>query len=298
MSTSVVVGVDSGGTKTAAVVQGPGGTHRVVGPGAQALRDGIEGAADTVAQVVRRALEGQDAPLGALALGIAGAGRADTRAALADALHVRFGGMPIRVYHDAEVAYHGAWGDESGALLLVGTGSLVLARDHDGQFHRAGGWGAALGDDGSGTALGRAAIRALLATLDGGPPSAFPDLAAERLGLDSSESVLRAVHMDRQPLASFASLALAAAQAGDWTAESILRAQVNALAKQVGWLATRTDGRVRQRLRYLGGLSNEAVYVAALADALGRYLPGWSVEACPTEPAHGALALAKKLLAS
>ncbi len=293
---ALVVGVDSGGTKTAAIVEGPGVRRRVVGPGAQVVRDGVDGSADTVAEVVRAALDGLDAPLGAVAVGIAGAGRADDRAALADALTSRLGDVAVRVYHDAEVAYHGAWGHESGVVLLVGTGSLVLARDHDGQMHRTGGWGAAVGDDGSGTALGRAALRALLATLDGGPPSAFPELAAEQLGLRTSEDVLRAIYTDARPLASFAALALAAAQAGDWTAETILRTEVNALAKQVGWLATRTDGHVDRRLRYLGGLSNEDVYVAALAEALGRHLPGWTVEACPAEPAEGALALAHALV--
>ena len=293
MSRSAIVGVDSGGTKTAVLADGAGGTRAVTGPGAQLLRDGVEGAAETVRQLVQEALAG--AGCRALVVGIAGAGRPESCAALADALGERLGPVPIRVFHDAHVAYHGAWGDESGALLLVGTGSLVLARDENGATHRAGGWGASLGDDGSGTALGRGAVRALLATLDGGPPSVFPEIAADRFGLDSSESVLRAVHTDRRPLASFAPLALAAAEAGDWAAETLLRSEVNALAKQAGWLATRLGDRVRPRLRYLGGLSNEPVYVAALEDALGRHLPGWTVEPCPVEPAEGALALAREL---
>ena len=296
MSRSAIVGVDSGGTKTAVLAEGPGGTRTVTGPGAQLLRDGVEAAADTVRQLVEQALDG--AACRALVVGIAGAGRPESRAALAEALGERLGPVPVQVFHDAHVAYHGAWGDESGALLLVGTGSFVLARDEDGEVARAGGWGALLGDDGSGTALGRGALRALLATLDGGPPSAFPEIAAERFGLDSSDAALRAVHTDRQPLASFAPLALAAVEAGDWTAETLLRSEVNALAKQAGWLATRLGDRVRLRLRYLGGLANEPVYTAALEDALGRHLPGWAVEPCPVEPAEGALALARALAES
>ena len=290
----VIVGVDSGGTKTAVVADTADGVRRAVGPGAQVLRDGVEASAQTIAELVDQVVDGASPT--ALVVGVAGAGRAEQRDGLTQALSERFGGA-VRVVHDAEVAYHAAWGDESGTLLLVGTGSLVLARGTDGQTVRSGGWGAILGDDGSGTALGRAALRATLAALDGGPPSALPEIAAERFGLDSADAVLDAVYGQGQRLASFAPLALAGAAVGDWASETLIRTETNALARQVGWLATRVGDAVTPRLRTLGGLTSEPIYVAALDDALARYLPGWTVERCPTEPADGALDLARRLVA-
>ncbi|WP_420456822.1 BadF/BadG/BcrA/BcrD ATPase family protein [Rubrivirga sp.] len=298
MNESVYVGVDAGGTKTAALATADGQSAPVglAGPAAQALRDGPEAAAAVVAALVAEARQAVGGgPLGGVAVGLAGAGRETVRRAVADALRPALGGAPLVVTHDADVAYHAAWGAESGALLLVGTGSLVFARTEAGEPARAGGWGAALGDDGSGAALGRAALRALLAALDGGPPSALPDLAADTWGLASADEVLTAVYAEGRPLAAFAPLLLAAVDAGDWAAEAALRAETNTLATQAGWLATRLGDGVAHRLAYSGGLATEATYREAIESALGRHLPGWAVGPCEAEPVEGALAMARAL---
>ena len=296
MADPLFVGVDAGGSKTAALAVAGDRSHRLAGPAAQALRDGPEAAAAVVAALLadaRRQFEG--AALTGVAVGLAGAGREAVRAAVADALGTALGGAPLAVTHDADVAYHAAWGSDSGALLLVGTGSLVFAKTEMGEAVRAGGWGTALGDDGSGAALGRAALRALLATFDGGPPSALPDVAAESFELTSADDVMEAVYGAHRPLASYAPLLLAAVEAGDWVAEAALHAETNGLAKQAGWLATRAGDGVRQRLAYAGGLSGEAAYQSALEAALDRHLPGWTVTRCEAEPVEGALAMARAL---
>ena len=296
MSETLIVGLDAGGTKTAALAAFGGRTERLAGPAAQVLRDGIGPAAETVVALAEEARSAFDGvALGAVAVGIAGAGTEATRVALAAAIRQRLPGVGVAVVHDAEIAYRATWGDGSGALLLVGTGSLLYAKTEAGTALRAGGWGGRLGDDGSGTALGRAALRALLAALDGGPPSALPDLAAESHGLGSQADVFQAVYTDRQPLAEFAPLLLAAVEGGDWSAEAALRSEVNALAKQAGWLATRAGAEVTPRLRYAGGLAGEPVYRTALDAALERHLPGWSVGPSEAEPVEGALALAREL---
>ncbi|MGN6133024.1 MAG: hypothetical protein ACTHOU_00935 [Aureliella sp.] len=50
--------------------------------------------------------------------------------------------------------------------VILGTGSIVAARDDAGQIIRAGGWGPNLGDECSGAALGLAALRAVVAWFD------------------------------------------------------------------------------------------------------------------------------------
>ncbi|WP_412070459.1 BadF/BadG/BcrA/BcrD ATPase family protein [Rubrivirga sp. IMCC43871] len=293
MTDSLFVGVDAGGTKTAALAEAGGRRETFAGPAAQAARDGAATAAAVVSDVITQACEAfPDARLAGVAVGLAGAGREDVRQSIVDALALD---APLVVTHDADIAYRAAWGDESGAVLLVGTGSLVLARTDAGETLRAGGWGPTLGDDGSGAALGQHALRALLAALDGGPPSVLPEIAAEHHGLASSADVFAAVYEDARPLGSFAPLLLAAVEAGDWAAESALRAEANALAKQAGWLATRAGDAVRKRLAVAGGLAGEPVYWTALADALDRHLPGWTVSQCEAEPVEGALALARTL---
>jgi glucosamine kinase len=295
MTTPLFVGLDAGGTKTAVLAHAGGAPQRFVGPGAHALRDGADGAAETLAALVGQAREAfGGAEIGGVAVGLAGAGRAPEQAAVAAALRGRLGGARVAVTHDADVALEAAWGSESGAVLLVGTGSLVYARTLDGATLRAGGWGLALGDDGSGAALGRHALRAILAAHDGGPPTALADLAAEA-GLGTPEAVLDAVYNDGRPLAGFAPLLLAAAAADDWVATSLLARETNALAQQTGWLATRAAETVAHRIATCGGLTAEPVYQAALDAALARHLPGWTVRRSDAEPAQGALAMAERL---
>lgn len=61
----------------------------------------------------------------------------------------------VVVLSDVELAYLSVLGHRPGVLLLAGTGSIALARDRDGRWHRAGGLGPAKGDEGSGYWIGR-----------------------------------------------------------------------------------------------------------------------------------------------
>ena len=297
----LAVGVDAGGTRSAAHVRGGSEVRVVIGPSAQATRDGAEAAARVVAKLVREACAAfGGARLGSLAVGLAGAGSPDVQAAVTTALRVALGDalpldVPLDVTHDGEMALDAAWGEASGAVLVAGTGSVVLARTHEGEVLRVGGWGPALGDDGSGTALGRAALRAALAVRDGGPPTTLADHLAEHYGLSDAPTLVAAAHDAGASLARFAPALLAEAGADDWVATATLAREVNALAQQAGWLATRADGAVEPRLALVGGLAREPVYATALRDALDRHLPGWEVASEVVDPAAGALARAERL---
>lgn len=301
MSPSLFIGVDAGGTKSAARAclvpqMGEAGVRTFSGPGTQVTRDGALHAAGVVAALVEQARSAFGAtPVGGVAVGLAGAGPPDAQTAVADALRGLLGEASVAVTHDADVALEAAFGNESGTVLIVGTGSMAYARRTDGTTLRAGGWGSVLGDDGSGTALGRAALRAVMAAWDGGPPTALPEHLAEMHGLADAPAVVAAAHAPGASLARFAPVLLAAAAADDWVATSALARETNALAQQVGWLATTAGDTVAPQLALAGGLAGEPVYAAALSAALDRHLPGWSVAPAPVDPAEGALAMALRL---
>ena len=152
MSSPLLIGIDAGGTKTAALARLDGPATRFSGPGAQVLRDGTEATADALASIVEEARAAHGGPtLGRVVVGLAGAGRAEQREAMTHALQARLGEVPVDVTHDAEIALEAAFGESGGTVVLVGTGSCVYARTDEGEAFRAGGWGATLGDDGSGT---------------------------------------------------------------------------------------------------------------------------------------------------
>ncbi|WP_094547936.1 BadF/BadG/BcrA/BcrD ATPase family protein [Rubricoccus marinus] len=297
---SLVIGLDAGGTKTAAHARLGSREFTLTGPGTNVLRDGTDAAARTLAEIVREASgEAGGAAVSSVCAGVAGAGREPERSQLEFSLAASLGtDVTVRVVHDAHIALDAAWEGGSGAVLVVGTGSVLFGRTEEGEMVRAGGWGSRLGDDGSGTALGRAAVRATLAAFDGGPPTALTERFAESEDLHSAADVVHVVYEANRPLASFAPVLLAACEAGDWVAEQALMRETNALGQQAGWLATRVADTLTHRLALVGGLSGEPVYRAALTSALDRHLPGWAIEADPPPPVRGALWMAEALVAA
>ena len=55
-------------------------------------------------------------------------------------------------------------------MVSAGTGSVAVGRDRAGQHHRIGGYGWQMGDEGSGYAIGRAALGAVSRAADGRSP--------------------------------------------------------------------------------------------------------------------------------
>src|SRR5919109_969673 len=104
-----------------------------------------------------RTLLGRDARIGALVVASRGVWTAGERRALARRL--RGLAARVQVISDAEAALLGALDARPGALLLAGTGSIVLGRDARGRLVRAGGLGPLIGDEGSAFWLGREWLR-------------------------------------------------------------------------------------------------------------------------------------------
>lgn len=61
---------------------------------------------------------------------------------------------------DEEIALDGAFQGGPGILAIAGTGSNFIGRAADGTLYHVGGWGPAIGDEGSGFWIGQEAIRA------------------------------------------------------------------------------------------------------------------------------------------
>lgn len=141
-------------------VQGPPGRVDVRQPDAGAV---------TLAELTRRALAeaGAQPPAMALCCALAGAGRPPERSALELALRAHNVARTIVIVGDAEAALQDAFGSGPGILLVAGTGSMGWGRGQDGVLARCGGWGHLLGDEGSGYAIGAAALRASVQAHDG-----------------------------------------------------------------------------------------------------------------------------------
>jgi N-acetylglucosamine kinase-like BadF-type ATPase len=73
---------------------------------------------------------------------------------------------PIDVVGDMQIALEAAFDTGPGVVVIAGTGSIAYGRDPHGTTVRAGGWGFAIGDEGSAHWIGRAAVSAILRAAD------------------------------------------------------------------------------------------------------------------------------------
>jgi N-acetylglucosamine kinase-like BadF-type ATPase len=73
---------------------------------------------------------------------------------------------PIEVVGDIQTSLEAAFDTGPGVIVIAGTGSVAYGRDQQGKTARAGGWGFAIGDEGSAHWIGRAAVSALLRAAD------------------------------------------------------------------------------------------------------------------------------------
>ena len=295
---TVLIGVDAGGTKTALRCDDPAAPRRPdqTAPGVNLQRDGLEASAAVLAGLLGPVLQHiPPARLQAVCLGVSGAGRDEEQRALRDAVRARLGmpDVPLFVTHDAEIALEAVFGAKSGTITIAGTGSVVYGRTQQGEIVRAGGWGARLGDEGSGTAIGQAAARAVARAFDGGPPTALVGLFAARVQIRCAADLLRWTYHAHGAFAELAPLVLHAAPS-DAVADGILRLQSDLLLQDVRRLAQQAGDGLAPRLAFLGGLAGEAVYQAYLNAALRRHLPRWQAVEAAAEPVEGAVRRARR----
>lgn len=234
-----VIGVDGGGTTTRAVIVGSDGRElgRAESAGAVATVDDPGRAADAVRAAVRSAATeaGVTLPAAAMWAGLAGAGSVAAELAVSEELDDRSLAVQVRVGTDVEAAFHDAFGDGPGVLLISGTGSIAWARALDGEVHRIGGWGRALGDEGSGYKVGADALRRVTWAEDGrAPATAMRAHLLDSCGSDEVEELIAWIETaSKSEVAALAPLVVDSADAGDTAALEVVGDAVAALRGHV-----------------------------------------------------------------
>lgn len=242
MEQRLYLGIDGGGSTCRA---------RLCDTGGNILGEGRAGAANTllgVESVFSEIEAAATAALGAAGLGaetlprlhaglgLAGLSLESERARLRSHAHP-FATAAIET--DAHIACLGAFGGRDGAILVVGTGTCGCAI-LDGEEKTVGGWGFAVGDQGSGAAIGRAAVReAVLAHDKVIPETAMTTAVMKHFDGSPEQAVLWAQTAQPRDYAAFAPQVLEMAASGDVAARRILQRAVQALGRFVRALVDR-----------------------------------------------------------
>jgi len=163
------LGIDGGGTKTTCAVgddsqllaTAVGGPSNIVRVGERQARESLE-------QAVRRACAAAGitpAEVARTCIGGSGAAHPELAARVRDILAAILP-TPVDVVGDMQIALEAAFGIGPGVIVIAGTGSIAYGRDREGKTTRAGGWGFAIGDEGSAHWIGRASVSAVLRAAD------------------------------------------------------------------------------------------------------------------------------------
>jgi N-acetylmuramic acid 6-phosphate etherase len=254
VASDLVIGIDGGGTHTVALLaraQCSGGWTLLgrgeAGPSnLQAV--GAAPALEALDHAVAQAFVAAGLPrtsVAAACLGLAGAGRSEDQAVIAEWAALVKLAVSVEVTGDAPLLLAAGTPDGWGAALVAGTGSMAFARDQAGRTARAGGWGYLLGDEGSGYALVVAALQAVARAADGrGPATALSPRLLTRLGLVEPQQLIGAVYrggMDRTALAALAPVVFETAEAGDDVATKIIFHEAEQLAAGVAAAVRQLD---------------------------------------------------------
>jgi N-acetylglucosamine kinase-like BadF-type ATPase len=274
---------------------------RADGPGANVHRHGTASAAERIISLVRKALpSGVSGPAVAAAVCAAGLDTDGAAREFAVALGQAAPGIRWRTENDAVAAWRGAFGAQHrGVVMISGTGSAAYAR-YDGTEARAGGWGAELGDQGSGYDIGRRALIALLRHRDGtGPATSLREPILAHLGLARADAIIDHVHFDMQPsdVAALAPIVLAHARDRDPVAVSITDAAAGALAEIAAAAARAVRPQATEAIpvSLVGGLSRDAYFAERVRWRCADPAVRLSWHPALAAPVMGAVALARDM---
>ncbi|MGH7561713.1 MAG: N-acetylglucosamine kinase [Gemmatimonadales bacterium] len=293
-------GADVGGTKTSVLLaEDDRELARATAAGAAVRPGRALVSSSRIASAVRSVLA-QAGKLEAdvLVVGAAGAGREPARSELREGLRIEHVAGRVVVTGDVDIALEAAFGEGPGIVVVSGTGSIVVGRRTDGSLTRAGGLGWQMGDEGSGYAIGRAALQAVGRADEGrGPATTLSERLLAIARVDDFDGLV-GWSTTAQPgeLAAFAAAVAEAAESGDQVAGGILADAASALESLVASVSGRWTGEPAMIPVALtgGGLAQDRPLgrrLASLLDATGRY----ALRTAPLDPAEGALRIARRI---
>lgn len=292
-----VAGVDGGGTKTECMLMDLDGN-----PISTSLFGSLnmnsrpqEEVAQSIRGVVGSVLA-QDGECRMLCVGCAGLSNPEVRCALERMIRAEGYGGAYMLAGDQTAALYAAHGVGPGAVLISGTGSICFGRNASGATARAGGRGYKIDDEGSGYAIGRDILSAVVRAQDGrARPTVLTELVLAQLGSHSLNELIRALYTPgdkRGNVAAYAQLLPEAVGCGDAAACAILEKAVGELCLLAATVVKRLE-LTKNRLALSGGVLKNIFCVAdGVAARLKAQYPELNIFILETSAAEGAARMA------
>lgn len=226
------IGIDSGGTKTEAVLTDTEGNIllHTFSAGCNPLDIGAHQVCANILSCVAELCQRAQGPVVSLYAGIAGADHVEL--GLEELIKQRFGIQTVRIEDDRRIVVSGTIGHTDGCGMICGTGSSLSIIKAGEAIRQVGGRGYLIDSGGSGFELGQTALKHALRYVDGrGPYTLLNEYLKELLGESVERSLYRIYSGGRRMIASLSPAVFRAAEEGDQTAERIIQDGSYALAE-------------------------------------------------------------------
>ncbi|MBQ7784905.1 MAG: ATPase [Clostridia bacterium] len=264
--THYYLGIDGGGTKSRCLLDFEDGRQVVLQGGPMNIcsvsQEQVARNLETLFRQVEQITGGLSLCLG-VGIGAAGFTNVQARPFFAEQAARWFPGIPAALDTDGAVALYGAHESREGMVLIAGTGSVCFGIRGK-QDLLTGGGGHIIDDEGSGYAIGRDILTAVLKSLDGrSPDTALAEALRKSYGIATRAELISFVyHPDtgKQDIAALAPLLTAACDAGDPAALDIARKAAWHLAEMVDAVA-RTLDMPRGPLAFSGSILTKQVHI-------------------------------------
>lgn len=305
-----VVGVDGGGTKTAAAVVGD--DQRAIGTavaGPSNYRSvGMEAASQGIHEAVAQALRVagvQLSQVAAICMCLSGFDtELDTPVPQRAVTLLGYTGEAI-FENDVVGAWAGVTGGDPGVVAIAGTGATALGMNARGELWRADGWDYILGDAGSGYRIGLDGIHAAMRMLDGRqrPTTRLVSKLASFYGVDDALGMRRLADsgaLGKLHIADFSRHVAEAAEEGDQVAQGILRQASSDIASDIEAIVTQLG--MREDVFPVGAVGSvfksSAWVLEPLRQRLAQIAPRATLAAPRYPPEVGAAIIAQRRLAA
>ena len=301
---ALFLGIDGGGTQTTCAVADE--THVLatgVAGGSNPIRFDDEQVRQSLHGAIRQACEDAGvAPeqIEFACLGIAGTTREEARERV-ERIAREILTRDIKIVGDMVVAHESVFPGKPGAIVLAGTGSIAYGRNERGETARAGGWGSAISDEGSGYWIGRRAVNCLMRAVDSGESTSLVSAILHEWHIASREDLSRMCNSVPPPnFAKLFPLVLRCSESGDRVAKQILdeaAAELAALSRTITrrlWLGPKPV-----QIAVSGGVFQNSERVRGTFEQLahaGR--PDAIITLAELEPVLGAVYLARQMAVS
>ncbi len=301
------IGIDGGGTKTKCVLAD--NNLQIIssaeGEASNPLAVGFDNSASVILKLIKNVLsKKKSAKVIYIVAGIAGCGRETHAKHLKMFMEVelrkhKINFNSLKIVSDAEVAFEGALGGKCGALLIAGTGSILLGKDKEGNFFRTGGCGKIIGDEGSGFSIGRKGLNAVAKYLDGrGEKTILTEYLMKEFGINNRDDLITSVYSKEFDIPNVTRFVLSSANKGDNVCRQILNEETDELILHIKAFQKEIDEK-KFTLSLSGSLlTNKNYYSQEFKNKVAKQLKDIKIKRAKYPPEIGAVILAKKFFNS